>query len=50
MSRTDVLGVEFDDVTMAEAVDRALALIDARECRYVVTPNPEICWRRRTRR
>ena len=42
MSRTDVLGVEFDDVTMAEAVDRALALIDARECRYVVTPNPEI--------
>ncbi len=42
MSRTEVLGVEFDDVTMAEAVERALALIEARECRYVVTPNPEI--------
>lgn len=26
----------------AEAVERALALIDAREGRYVVTPNPEI--------
>ena len=42
MSRTDVLGVGFDNVTMAEAVERALALIDAREGRYVVTPNPEI--------
>lgn len=42
MSRTDVLGVCFDNVTMAEAVERALALIDAREGRYVVTPNPEI--------
>ena len=42
MNRTDVLGVEFDNVTMAEAVERALALIEARECRYVVTPNPEI--------
>lgn len=42
MSRTDVLGVGFDNVTKAEAVDRALALIDAREGRYVVTPNPEI--------
>lgn len=42
MSRTDVLGVGFDNVTKAEAVDRALELIDAREGRYVVTPNPEI--------
>ncbi len=42
MSRTDVLGVGFDNVTMAEAVERALALIDSREGRYVVTPNPEI--------
>lgn len=42
MSRTDVLGVGFDNVTKAEAVERALALIDAREGRYVVTPNPEI--------
>ncbi len=42
MSRTDVLGVGFDNVTKVEAVERALALIDAREGRYVVTPNPEI--------
>ena len=42
MSRTDVLGVGFDNVTKTEAVERALALIDAREGRYVVTPNPEI--------
>ena len=42
MSRKDVLGVGFDNVTKAEAVERALALIDAREGRYVVTPNPEI--------
>ena len=42
MNRTDVLGVEFDNVTMAEAVERALELIAVRECRYVVTPNPEI--------
>ena len=39
MSRTDVLGVGFDNVTKAEAVERALELIDAREGRYVVTPN-----------
>lgn len=42
MSRTDVLGVGFDNVTKAEAVEWALELIDAREGRYVVTPNPEI--------
>lgn len=42
MSRTDVLGVGFDNVTKAEAVERALELIDAREGHYVVTPNPEI--------
>lgn len=42
MSRTDVLGVGFDNVTKAEAVERALELIDASEGRYVVTPNPEI--------
>ena len=42
MSRTDVLGVGFDNVTKAEAVERELELIDAREGRYVVTPNPEI--------
>lgn len=32
MSRTNVLGVEFDNVTMQEAVERALELISARSC------------------
>ena len=42
MSRTNVLGVEFDNVTMQEAVERALELISARSCAYCATPNPEI--------
>lgn len=42
MSRTDVLGVEFDNVTMQEAVERALELISERRCAYCATPNPEI--------
>lgn len=42
MSRTDVLGVGFDDVTMAEAVERALTLMETREGAYAATPNPEI--------
>lgn len=40
--RTDVLGVGFDNVTMDEAVDRALALMESGRGAYVVTPNPEI--------
>lgn len=40
--RTDVLGVSFDNVTIDEAVDRALALIEEKQADYVVTPNPEI--------
>jgi N-acetylglucosaminyldiphosphoundecaprenol N-acetyl-beta-D-mannosaminyltransferase len=40
--RTDVLGVGFDNVTMDEAVDRALALMEEKRSAYVVTPNPEI--------
>lgn len=42
MSRIEILGVPFDSVTMTEAVDRAVALIEARQGGYVVTPNPEI--------
>ena len=41
MSRTEVLGVGFDSVTMDEAADRALALMERRGA-YVCTPNPEI--------
>lgn len=40
--RIDVLGVGFDNVTMEEAVARALALIHQEGAHYVVTPNPEI--------
>ena len=40
--RTDVLGVGFDPVTMDEAVDRAMAMLDTDTQDYVVTPNPEI--------
>lgn len=40
--RIDVLGVGFDDLTLDEAVDRALELMGERRGAYVVTPNPEI--------
>ena len=42
MNRINVLGVDFDNVTMEEAAERAMELIQAHEARYVVTPNPEI--------
>ena len=42
MSRTDVLGVGFDDLTMDEAVAAALELMDRRAAGYACTPNPEI--------
>lgn len=40
--RTELLGVAFDDVTMDEAVDRALALMEEAGPHLVVTPNAEI--------
>lgn len=43
--RTDVLGVAFDNVTMDEAVDRALAMLEENRSHLVVTPNPEIVQR-----
>lgn len=42
MSRIDVLGVSFDNLTMDEAVEKALELVSRREAAYVCTPNPEI--------
>ncbi|MDR1588736.1 MAG: WecB/TagA/CpsF family glycosyltransferase [Oscillospiraceae bacterium] len=42
--RTDVLGVGFDDMTVAEAAKRAAEMISGGERGYVVTPNPEIVW------
>ena len=40
--RTEILGVGYDDVTMAEAVCRGLELMAEHKAAYVVTPNPEI--------
>lgn len=40
--RTDVLGVAFDDVTLEEAVERAMALLEEEGPHLVATPNPEI--------
>lgn len=40
--RINVLGVGFDNVTMEEAVDRGVELLQSPGAHYVVTPNPEI--------
>ena len=42
--RTDVLGVGFDNLDMAEALDQTEKLMDGGGTSYVVTPNPEIVW------
>lgn len=42
MNKINVLGVEFDNISLQEAVDRACELISLRKSTYVVTPNPEI--------
>ena len=40
--RVDILGVAFDNVTMEEAVDRAMAMLEEARPHLVVTPNAEI--------
>nr|WP_326172079.1 WecB/TagA/CpsF family glycosyltransferase [uncultured Oscillibacter sp.] len=40
--RIDVLGVGFDNLTLAEAAERGMELLHTEGARYVVTPNPEI--------
>ena len=40
--RIDILGVGFDNLTMAEAVEEGVRLLHAPGAHYVVTPNPEI--------
>lgn len=40
--RIDVMGVEFDNVTLAEAADRAVELLETPGVHLVATPNPEI--------
>ena len=43
--RVDILGVAFDSVTMDEAVERALGLLEQDGPHLVATPNPEIVQR-----
>ena len=43
--RVDVLGVSFDDITLEEAVDRALAMLEEDRPHLAVTPNPEMIQR-----
>lgn len=40
--KIDVLDVSFDNLTMAEATEKALSYMTSRNAAYVVTPNPEI--------
>lgn len=42
MERTEILGVAFDNVTLDEAVDRAMGLLEQGGPHLVATPNPEI--------
>ena len=42
MDRIFVLGIGFDNVNMAEAVDKCLNFIKGDSANLVVTPNPEI--------
>lgn len=43
--RVDVLGVSFDDITLEEAVDRALAMLEEDRPHLAATPNPEMIQR-----
>lgn len=40
--KIDVLGVQFNSLTLEEAVKQGLALVKEHNAAYVVTPNPEI--------
>ena len=45
--RLNIMGVDFDSLTLSEAVNLAETLISEHRAAYVVTPNPEIvmtCW------
>lgn len=42
--RIQVMGVGFDNVTMAEAMERSAAILDSGESVYCVTPNAEIVY------
>lgn len=45
MEKVNVLGINFDNVNMAEAVDKCKEFINGKKGNLVVTPNPEIVMR-----
>ena len=42
MGKTKILGVPFDTLTMQQAADKAVSLLDTNGQHYICTPNPEI--------
>ena len=48
--KSQVLGIEFDGLTIGEAAARALALTKQPRSAYICTPNPEIVWDAQTDR
>ena len=42
--KTDIMGIEFDNVTMQEAVEQARQMLAGTRACYVVTPNAEIAY------
>ena len=42
--RSDVMGVQFDNVTMDEALEKAKVLLERQDASYCVTPNAEIVY------
>ena len=42
--KTDIMGLQFDNITMVEAMDAAKALLQGEHAARVVTPNAEIAY------
>ena len=42
--KTDIMGIEFDNVTMDEALEKASAILSGDQTCYAVTPNAEIAY------
>jgi N-acetylglucosaminyldiphosphoundecaprenol N-acetyl-beta-D-mannosaminyltransferase len=44
LDRVDIIGVTFDNVTMEQAVSRAMELVESGKTAFIVTPNAEIAY------
>jgi N-acetylglucosaminyldiphosphoundecaprenol N-acetyl-beta-D-mannosaminyltransferase len=42
--RATILGVDVDAVTVSQAVEKTLSVLDKKQSAYICTPNPEILW------